>query len=128
MTLDQVQALFGSPGAISNAYESGTGKRMTVTWVGAVTIDYWWWEGTWDAPEIEADFSMSKATTKTTYKRKKVKVKNVKRAKRLGLKTWRWKTVKVKKAVPATPYTVGYFSLSSAEILRQTATLECSPY
>jgi hypothetical protein len=55
-------------------------------------------------------------------------VKNVKRAKRLGLPRWKWKTVKVVTPVPATPYTVSYFSVSDAAVLRQTQTLTCSSY
>ncbi len=126
MTYEQVQTLFGSPGAITYASEFTTSKLMTVKWTGAVSLRHW---TDWiDDSEVEATFSMDKATTQTKYKRKKVKVKNVKRAKRLGLRTWRWKTVKVKKRIPATPYTVDYFSLYGAEVLRQTKTLDCSTY
>ncbi|MCB0920274.1 MAG: hypothetical protein R2703_16645 [Micropruina glycogenica] len=126
MTLEQVQALFGSPGAQTHAFETSLGKYMTLEWNGAVSrLD--WYGGT-TTPEISVDFSMTKATTETVYKRKKVRVKNLKRAKRLGLKKWRWKRVKVVKQIPATPYTVDYFSLYDAEVLRQTAPLSCSTY
>ena len=124
MTLEQVQALFGSPGAQTHASETSSSAWMTVAWSGAVTrVD--WFGGT-TTPKIEVDVSMSKATTETVSKRKKVRVKNVKRARRLGLRTWRWKTVKVVNQIPATPYTVDYFSVYDAEVLRQTGALSCS--
>ena len=123
MTYEQVQALFGSPGGISRASEGTSGRSMDVVWLGAVRrID--WFGGTTDS-EVEVSFSMQNATTETVYTRKKVRVKNVKRAKRLGLPKWKWKKVKEVRPVPATPYTVDYFSVSHSEILRQTGALDC---
>ena len=123
MTLEQVQGLFGSPGAIAWASEYTVTKSMSVTWYGSVRlVDF---DGWTEEAEVEVTFSMDKATTRTTYKRVKVKVKNVKRAKRLGLRTWRWKNVKRVTPVPATAYRVDYFSLYGAEILRQAAPVRC---
>lgn len=124
MTLEQVQALFGSPGAIAWASEYTVTKSMSVDWYGSVRLVDW--TGWIDEPEISVVFSADKATFQTVYKRVKVKVKKVKRAKRLGLRTWRWKTVERRKPVAATPYVVDYFSLTGADILRQTRALSCS--
>ena len=126
MTLEQVRALFGSAGEVRWASEYTSSASMALRWKGAVSIKSWL--GWTDESSIDATFSMDKATTTTTYKRKKVKVKNVKRAKRLGLPRWKWKTIKVVTPVPATPYTVEYFSLDGAEILRQIKTLGCFSY
>ena len=123
MTLDEVRTLFGSPGSVTWAHESNTSAAMTLEWLGAVRlVDF---DGWTEEAEVEVTFSMDKATTRTTYKRVKVKVKNVKRAKRLGLRTWRWKNVKRVTPVPATAYRVDYFSLYGAEILRQAAPVRC---
>lgn len=126
MTLEQVQALFGSPGAVRSASEYSSSATMSVKWLGGVSLVYRFDMTT--VPEIQATFSMEKATTSTSYTRKKVRVKNVKRAKRLGLPKWKWKQVKVVTPVPATPWTVDYFSVSGSDILRQQRALECSSY
>lgn len=126
MSLQQVETLFGSPGAITWSSESTYGKSMDVTWVGATSLMRWY--GSSLTSEVEVSFSMEKATTQTSYGRKKIKVKNVKRAKRLGLPRWKWKTVRVVTPVPATPFTVESFYVYSADILRQQRRLECSSY
>jgi hypothetical protein len=126
MTLQQVQALFGSSGGVQSTSESSSSASTRILWLGNVSFVHWF-DDTTDA-EIEVTFSMDKATTSTSYKRKKVKVKNVKRAKRLGLPKWRWKSVKVVTQVPATPWTVDYFSVYAADVLRQQRAISCSSF
>lgn len=123
MTLQDVVAVFGSEGYTLDEYETKTTKTLEISWDGAVTLlDLYGDETT---PEIDVTFSRTNATTSTTYQRKRVKVKNVKRAKRLGLPRFRWKSVKVVSEVPASPYTVIDFDVYDEDILRQTFPLEC---
>jgi len=123
MTLQEVVALFGSEGEPLDEYETKTTKTLELSWNGAVTLlDLYGDETT---PEIDVTFSRTNATTATTYQRKRVKVKNVKRAKRLGLPRFRWRSVRVVSEVPATPYTVMDFDVYDEDILRQTFELEC---
>lgn len=123
MVLDDVNALFGGEGYVTDEYETKTGKTMEVSWDGAVTLlDLY---GDEIIPEIAVTFEMEKATTTTTYQRKRVRVKNIKRAKRLHLPRFKMKTVKVVTQVPATPYEVTDFSFYDDDILRQTFVLEC---